>query len=78
MATEALRSALEANNCEYGIKEGGAAFFGPKIDVDIRDAIGRSWQLSTIQADFNLPERFGLEYVDNDGERKQPIMLHRA
>ncbi len=77
-ATEALRSALEVHNCEYGIKEGDAAFYGPKIDVDVRDAIGRSWQLSTIQADFNLPERFGLEYVDSDGERKQPIMLHRA
>ncbi|MEZ5342345.1 MAG: threonine--tRNA ligase [Acidimicrobiales bacterium] len=78
MATEALRSALEVHNCEYGIKEGDAAFYGPKIDVDVRDAIGRSWQLSTIQADFNLPDRFGLEYVAPDGSRKQPIMLHRA
>ena len=58
--------------------EGGGAFYGPKIDVDVRDAIGRSWQLSTIQADFNLPERFDLTYVAPDGERKQPVMLHRA
>lgn len=77
-ATEALRSALEKHGLAYDIKEGDAAFYGPKIDVDVKDAIGRAWQLSTIQADFNLPERFGLEYVDSDGERKRPIMLHRA
>ena len=59
-------------------KEGDAAFYGPKIDIDVRDAIGRSWQLSTIQADFQLPERFDLEYVGADNDRHRPIMLHRA
>ncbi len=78
LATEALRSALDRHGLEYGVKEGDAAFYGPKIDVDVKDAIGRSWQLSTIQADFNLPDRFELEYVDDDGGRKRPIMLHRA
>ena len=77
-ATEALRSALDKHGLSYDINEGDAAFYGPKIDVDVKDAIGRSWQLSTIQADFQLPERFGLEYVDSDGSRKRPIMLHRA
>ncbi len=62
----------------YVVDEGGGAFYGPKIDIDVRDAIGRSWQLSTIQADFNLPDRFDLEYVASDGSRKQPVMLHRA
>lgn len=78
LATDALRTALDKHGLAYDIKEGDAAFYGPKIDVDVKDAIGRAWQLSTIQADFNLPERFGLEYVDSDGERKRPIMLHRA
>ena len=64
--------------CEYGIKEGDAAFYGPKIDIDVRDAIGRTWQLSTIQCDFNHPERFDLEYVGADNARHRPIMLHRA
>ena len=77
-ATEALRQALDTHGLEYGIKEGDAAFYGPKIDVDVRDAIGRSWQLSTIQADFNHPERFDLEYVGADNARHRPIMLHRA
>ncbi|MEL6889986.1 MAG: threonine--tRNA ligase [Actinomycetota bacterium] len=77
-ATEALREALERHGLEYSVKEGDAAFYGPKIDIDVRDAIGRSWQLSTIQADFNLPERFDLEYVGADNERHRPIMLHRA
>ncbi len=77
-ATEALREALDRHGLEYGIKEGDAAFYGPKIDIDVRDAIGRSWQLSTIQADFNLPERFDLEYVGADNTRHRPIMLHRA
>jgi threonyl-tRNA synthetase len=77
-ATEALRQALDTHGLEYAIKEGDAAFYGPKIDIDVRDAIGRSWQLSTIQADFQLPERFGLEYVGADNERHRPIMLHRA
>ena len=78
MATDALQKALESHGLEYAVKEGDAAFYGPKIDIDVKDAIGRSWQLSTIQADFNLPERFELEYVDQDGERRRPIMLHRA
>ncbi len=77
-ATEALREALDRHGLEYSVKEGDAAFYGPKIDIDVRDAIGRSWQLSTIQADFNLPERFDLEYVGADNERHRPIMLHRA
>ena len=77
-ATEALREALDRHGVEYKIKEGDAAFYGPKIDIDVRDAIGRKWQLSTIQCDFNLPERFELEYVGSDGARHRPIMLHRA
>jgi threonyl-tRNA synthetase len=77
-ATEALREALDRHEVDYKIKEGDAAFYGPKIDIDVRDAIGRKWQLSTIQCDFNLPERFGLEYIGNDGARHRPIMLHRA
>jgi len=77
-ATEALAEALQRHGLEYGIKEGDAAFYGPKIDIDVRDAIGRSWQLSTIQLDFNQPERFELEYVGADNERHRPIMLHRA
>ena len=77
-ATDALRLALERYGLAYEIKEGDAAFYGPKIDIDVKDAIGRRWQLSTIQADFQLPERFGLEYVGADNARHQPIMLHRA
>jgi threonyl-tRNA synthetase len=77
-ATEALREALERHGLDFEVKEGDAAFYGPKIDIDVRDAIGRSWQLSTIQADFNLPERFDLNYISSAGERKRPVMLHRA
>jgi threonyl-tRNA synthetase len=77
-ATNALSTALESHGVEYSVKEGDAAFYGPKIDIHIRDAIGRTWQLSTIQCDFNLPERFDLEYVATDGSRQRPIMLHRA
>jgi threonyl-tRNA synthetase len=77
-ATEALRQALDAHGLDYAVKDGDAAFYGPKIDIDVRDAIGRSWQLSTIQADFQLPERFDLEYVGADNGRHRPIMLHRA
>jgi len=77
-ATAALREALDRHGLQYGVKEKDAAFYGPKIDIDIRDAIGRKWQLSTIQADFNNPERFELEYVGPDGARHRPIMLHRA
>jgi threonyl-tRNA synthetase len=78
IATEGLRRALDAHGLDYVVDEGGGAFYGPKIDVDVKDAIGRSWQLSTIQLDFTLPERFELEYVANDGSRKQPVMIHRA
>jgi threonyl-tRNA synthetase len=77
-ATDALRAALEKYGLEYKIKEADAAFYGPKIDIDVRDAIGRKWQLSTIQCDFNLPQRFDLEYVGADSQRHRPIMLHRA
>lgn len=77
-ATASLREALATKGWEYSIDEGGGAFYGPKIDVKIKDAIGRLWQCSTIQCDFNLPQRFELEYVDRDGSRKQPIMVHRA
>ena len=77
-ATDGLRAALEAAGLDYETDEGGGAFYGPKIDVDVRDAIGRAWQLSTIQIDFNLPERFGLEYVASDGSRPRPVMIHRA
>ena len=77
-ATAALIDALQRHNVEYSVKDGDAAFYGPKIDIDVRDAIGRKWQLSTIQCDFNLPERFGLEYIGSDNARHRPIMLHRA
>ena len=77
-ATEALAAALARYGLDYRIKDGDAAFYGPKIDIDVRDAIGRKWQLSTIQLDFNQPERFKLEYVASDGSRRRPVMLHRA
>lgn len=77
-ATTALEGALKAKGWEYGVDEGGGAFYGPKIDIKIRDAIGRQWQCSTIQCDFNLPERFDLEYVSAEGTRERPIMVHRA
>jgi len=77
-ATDSLRSALEKKGLEYTLDEGGGAFYGPKIDIKIRDAIGRQWQCSTVQLDFNLPERFDMEYVSESNERKRPIMIHRA
>ncbi|HQU25640.1 MAG TPA: threonine--tRNA ligase [Acidimicrobiales bacterium] len=77
-STEALRAALERFGLAYAIKEGDAAFYGPKIDIDVRDAIGRTWQLSTIQCDFNHPARFELQYVGADNQHHRPIMLHRA
>ncbi len=76
--TEALRDALERAKLPYAIDEGGAAFYGPKIDLKIKDAIGREWQLSTIQFDFNLPERFDMTYIGEDGQEHQPYMIHRA
>jgi threonyl-tRNA synthetase len=77
-ATTALREAAEASGLELVLDPGGAAFYGPKISVQARDAIGRTWQLSTIQLDFQLPHRFALEYQDADGSREQPVMIHRA
>lgn len=76
--TDALRSALENVGLEYGIDEGGGAFYGPKIDIHVKDAIGRMWQISTLQLDFNLPERFGIEYMAEDNRRHRPYMIHRA
>ena len=77
-ATTALKEALDENGFKYGIDEGGGAFYGPKIDIKITDALKRKWQCGTIQVDFNLPERFDLGYVDANNERQQPVMLHRA
>lgn len=77
-ATEALRESALRQNLELVLDEGGAAFYGPKISVQAKDAIGRTWQLSTIQVDFQLPLRFELEYVANDGSRQRPVMIHRA
>ena len=76
--TEALRKALENANLPYHVDEGGGAFYGPKIDLKIKDAIGREWQCSTIQFDFNLPERFDLTYIGEDGQEHRPYMMHRA
>ncbi len=78
MAENALRHALERGNHSYDVDEGGGAFYGPKIDLHVRDAIGRSWQCGTIQFDFNLPERFDLSYVGSDGQKHRPVMVHRA
>ena len=78
LATDGLKEALNQNNLPFTIDEGGGAFYGPKIDIKITDAIGRKWQCGTIQVDFNLPERFGVEYVAEDNVRKQPVMIHRA
>ena len=78
MATDGLKDALNSYGISYGIDEGGGAFYGPKIDVKITDAIGRKWQCATIQVDFNLPERFEMEYTDENNEKKQPVMVHRA
>ncbi len=77
-ATKALKEALDENGFKYGIDEGGGAFYGPKIDIKITDALKRKWQCGTIQVDFNLPERFDLGYIDANNERQQPVMLHRA
>ncbi|MEU6022802.1 threonine--tRNA ligase [Micromonospora sp. NPDC047134] len=77
-ATEALRSAAEESGLALVPDPGGAAFYGPKISVQVKDAIGRTWQMSTIQVDFNLPERFNLEYQAADGTRQRPVMIHRA
>ncbi len=77
-ATRSLESALKAESIAYQVDEGGGAFYGPKIDLKIKDALGRPWQLGTIQFDFNLPERFDLTYIGEDGKEHQPYMVHRA
>ncbi len=77
-ATDALKEALDENNLSYGIDEGGGAFYGPKIDIKITDALKRKWQCGTIQVDFNLPERFDLHYIDANNQKQRPVMLHRA
>lgn len=78
LTTEALRKALEDSGRSFEVNEGDGAFYGPKIDMHIKDALGRTWQCGTIQLDMSLPERFKMEYTDKDGERKRPIMIHRA
>jgi len=78
VSTQALKNAMDKNKLPYEIDEGGGAFYGPKIDIKITDAIGREWQCGTIQLDFNLPERFELEYNGEDNEKIQPVMIHRA
>ncbi|MFP4179128.1 MAG: threonine--tRNA ligase [Spirochaetaceae bacterium] len=77
-ATESLRKALEAEGMDYEVDEGGGAFYGPKIDLKIKDALGREWQMTTVQFDFNEPERFDMTFVDHDGKEKRPYMVHRA
>jgi len=77
-ATESLKGALEQNKIDYDMQPGGGAFYGPKIDFEITDSIGRQWQCGTIQLDFQMPERFELTYVERDGKEKRPAMVHRA
>ena len=77
-ATEALKEALAAMNIDYAINPGDGAFYGPKIDFHVRDCLGRSWQIGTIQLDFSMPERFDMNYVDSDNTEKRPVMIHRA
>ncbi len=77
-ATESLREALVSRQLSYGIDDGGGAFYGPKIDIKIKDALGRDWQCTTVQFDFNLPERFDLTFQDDQGNRSRPYMVHRA
>jgi threonyl-tRNA synthetase len=77
-AEQALEESLKRAGIEYEVDAGGGAFYGPKIDLKIKDAIGREWQLSTIQFDFNLPERFDLTYIGEDGQPHRPYMVHRA
>ena len=78
ISTQALKDALSSCGISYGIDEGGGAFYGPKIDMKITDAISRKWQCGTVQIDMNLPQRFALEYIDEDNTAKQPVMIHRA
>jgi threonyl-tRNA synthetase len=76
--TQGIMNALDSEGLEYGIDEGGGAFYGPKIDIKILDAIGRKWQCGTVQVDMNLPSRFEMEYINDKGEKEQPVMIHRA
>ena len=78
MATNGLKEALEEKNIKYIINEGDGAFYGPKIDFQLEDAIGRTWQCGTIQLDFQMPERFDISYIDKDNEKKRPVMIHRT
>ena len=78
MATDALRGALEDLGLDYVVNEGDGAFYGPKIDFHLEDSIGRTWQCGTIQLDFQMPQRFELEYTGADGEKHRPIMIHRV
>ncbi|MCK5245266.1 threonine--tRNA ligase, partial [Candidatus Bipolaricaulota bacterium] len=77
-ATDALRAALDERGLPYQVDEGGGAFYGPKIDIKVKDSLGRSWQCSTIQFDFNLPDRFDMTYIAEDGKEHRPFMVHRA
>ncbi len=77
-ATQALRESVERAGIDYEVDDGGGAFYGPKIDIKIKDALGREWQCSTIQFDFNMPERFDVTYVGSDGQKHRPYMIHRA
>jgi threonyl-tRNA synthetase len=78
LATSALEAALKSRHISFHLDPGGGAFYGPKIDIKIKDALGRSWQCSTVQVDFNNPERFELSYIGEDGKAHRPIMIHRA
>ena len=78
MATNVLRDVIDERGLPYDVDEGGAVFYGPKIDVKMIDALGREWQCTTIQFDFNLPERFDVTYIGEDGREHRPYMVHRA
>ena len=78
LTTNALREALEGKNMPYKVNEGNGAFYGPKIDFHLRDSIGRTWQCGTIQLDMQMPERFDLNYIGEDGQKHRPVMIHRA
>ena len=77
-ATHALKAALEKSDLAYEIDPGEGVFYGPKIDIKIKDSLNRYWQVSTVQVDFNLPQRFNISYIEENGQRQQPIMIHRA
>ena len=78
VATNSLRDALEAKKMDYKVNEGDGAFYGPKIDFHLTDSLGRTWQCGTIQLDFQMPERFNLNYVGEDGQKHRPVMIHRV